>query len=178
MRIVDGPPPTLPLEAAVILPFASTVILAEVYEPGVTAVFARVVAKLPVPLPVTSHVSVIVWSPVLFQEVLERTAFSASVTKFSSAPRERETTGLTGSVSSTAILVPATTVSTAHPPVPPTSFFLSLPSIQSKTVDILKWVRINEPILAYVLTKSMLRRKSAQCASTQQTSLRTGSYRQ
>ena len=38
-----------------------------------------------------------------------RTDFSASVTKFSSAHRESETIGFAGSVSSTAMFVPATT---------------------------------------------------------------------
>jgi hypothetical protein len=41
---VPDPPPPLPLAAAVILPLESTVIFAEVYDPGVTAVLARVVA--------------------------------------------------------------------------------------------------------------------------------------
>lgn len=41
---------------------------------------ARVVAKDPVPEPVTSPVRVIVWSPVFVPEVLARTASSASVT--------------------------------------------------------------------------------------------------
>ncbi len=63
----DEPPPE-PLEAAVILPFASTVTFALVYEPAVTPEFARVVAKLPVPLPVTSPVSVMFWSQVFVPE--------------------------------------------------------------------------------------------------------------
>ena len=54
-------PPDEPLEAAVIRPFASTVRLALVYEPGVTAVFARVVVMEVEPEPVTSPDSVIVW---------------------------------------------------------------------------------------------------------------------
>lgn len=64
-KIGEGHPPPLPLDAAVIRPFESTVMDARVYEPGVTAVGARVAAKLPVPLPVTSPVRVMVWSPVL-----------------------------------------------------------------------------------------------------------------
>ena len=87
MRICLDEEPDEPFAAAVILPFASTVILAEVYEPGVTAVFARVVAKLPVPLPVTSHVSVIVWSPVFVPEVLASFETSSYV-------RERKNIGL------------------------------------------------------------------------------------
>jgi hypothetical protein len=54
----------VPLLADVMRPLESIVISAMVYEPGVTAVLAKVVAKDPVPLPVISPVSVIVWSPV------------------------------------------------------------------------------------------------------------------
>ena len=50
----------VPLVAAVILPLLSTVMLAVVYDPAVTAVLANVVEKLPVPVPVTSPVRVIV----------------------------------------------------------------------------------------------------------------------
>ena len=45
-----------------------------------------------------------------------RTAFSASVTKFSSAHRTRDTIGFVGSVSSTDMFVPATTESTVQVP--------------------------------------------------------------
>ena len=53
-------PPGVPFAALVTRPLASTVILARVYDPGDTAVEANVVAKLPVPEPVTSPVSVMV----------------------------------------------------------------------------------------------------------------------
>ena len=137
------PAPPEPLAAAVILPFESTVMFADVYEPGATAVSARVAAKLPVPLHVTSPVRVIVWSPVfvplsveipslvlivevvsspvLVPEVFANFVFSASVTKFSSAPSARETTGLTTSVLSTEILAPATTEATTQVPEVPGS---------------------------------------------------------
>ena len=44
--------------------------------------------------------------------------FSTSVTKLSSAQRDRETTGAVGSVESTDIFVPPTTLSTCPPPPP------------------------------------------------------------
>ena len=64
VRVLKLDTPVLPLLADVILPLASTVIFAFVYEPGVTEVVDNVVAKLPVPEPVISPVNVISWSPV------------------------------------------------------------------------------------------------------------------
>ena len=60
------------------------------------------------------RMDVSVSSPVLVHDVLDKTAFSASVTKFSSAHRSSETMGFAGSVSSTAMFVPATTDSTVQ----------------------------------------------------------------
>ena len=54
--------------AVVTLPFASTVNVGmavdDPYAPAVTAVLAKVAANVPVPVPVTSPVNVMVWSPV------------------------------------------------------------------------------------------------------------------
>jgi hypothetical protein len=52
-------PPPDPLEASVIRPFASTVMLAFVYAPGVTPVLARVAVADPGPEAVTSPVSAV-----------------------------------------------------------------------------------------------------------------------
>lgn len=62
---------------------------------------------------------VAVWSQVFVPLVFPITTFSASVTKLSSAQRDRETTGAVGSVESTDIFVPPTTLSTCPPPPPP-----------------------------------------------------------
>ena len=57
-------PPAVPFDAAVILPWASTVIFALVYEPAVTAVFARLIVPVVVivppvkPVPVATLVTV------------------------------------------------------------------------------------------------------------------------
>ena len=49
MKAFDNPPPPpVPLAALVILPFASTVIFAFVYEPGVTDVESKLTASVPV----------------------------------------------------------------------------------------------------------------------------------
>ena len=53
-------PPAAPEEAAVIRPLESTVKVGFVYDPAVTPETASVVANDPVPVPVTSPVSVIV----------------------------------------------------------------------------------------------------------------------
>ena len=53
----------LPLDAAVILPFESTVILALVYEAAVTAVLASVRVIAVVPDPDASPLTVMVWLP-------------------------------------------------------------------------------------------------------------------
>lgn len=58
-------------------------------------------------------------SPVFVPLVFAITTSCASVTKFSSAHRERETIGAVGSVESTEIFVPPTTLSTCPPPLPP-----------------------------------------------------------
>ena len=54
----------LPLDAAVTNPLALTVMVAAVKVPTFAFTVASIVAKLPVPDPVTSPVSVMVWSPV------------------------------------------------------------------------------------------------------------------
>lgn len=57
---VIPPPHPLPLAAAVILPLASTVIFALVYDHGETAVFARVAVADHGHDAVTSHVSAVI----------------------------------------------------------------------------------------------------------------------
>jgi hypothetical protein len=57
--LVTVPPPADPVAAAVIRPFASTVMFAALYDPATTAVLARVRAILVVPDPVASPLTLI-----------------------------------------------------------------------------------------------------------------------
>src|SRR5262245_61250853 len=57
------PPPPVPFAAAVRRPFPSTVMLALVYDPGLTAVLAKVAAALPGPDAVTSPVKPVRYAP-------------------------------------------------------------------------------------------------------------------
>src|SRR5262245_37325869 len=57
------PPPPVPFAAAVSRPLASTVMLALVYEPGLTAVLASVAAALPGPVAVTSPLRPVRYGP-------------------------------------------------------------------------------------------------------------------
>ena len=70
-EVTDPKPVPDPLVADVILPLESTIKVGFVYVPAVTPDEARVVANEPVPAPVTSPVSVIVWSPVFVPDKLD-----------------------------------------------------------------------------------------------------------
>lgn len=74
------PLPELPEVIVVTRHLESTVTFALVYVPAPTPVEESVAQNVPVPLHVTSHVRVIVWSPVLVPERFDNLVFSAAVT--------------------------------------------------------------------------------------------------